>query len=63
MCLPAGYAYIISPWLVLVAESLEMFTLHLAWMAAVLFTSGQSPPAIEATTQAVITACHFGVGE
>lgn len=57
-----SYAYIIDPWLVLVAESLEMFTLHMAWMAAVLFTSGQSPPAIEATTQAVITICHFGVG-
>ncbi|XP_037087437.1 uncharacterized protein LOC119107952 [Pollicipes pollicipes] len=33
-----SYAYIIAPWLALVAESLEMFTLHLAWMAAVLFT-------------------------
>ena len=62
-CLPAGYAYIINPWLVLVAESLEMFTVHLAWMAAVLFTSSQSTPAIEASTQAVITACHFGVGQ
>ncbi|XP_037087442.1 uncharacterized protein LOC119107956 [Pollicipes pollicipes] len=57
-----SYAYIIAPWLALVAESLEMFTLHLAWMAAVLFTSGQSSPAIEATTQAVITVCHYGIG-
>ena len=63
VCLLAGYAYIINPWLVLVAESLEMFTVHLAWMAAVLFTSSQSTPAIEASTQAVITVCHFGVGE
>ncbi|XP_043220674.1 uncharacterized protein LOC122381041 [Amphibalanus amphitrite] len=57
-----SYAYILVPWLFLVAESLEMFTVHLAWLAAVLFAASQSRPATEATAQAVITVAHFGVG-
>ncbi|XP_037071354.1 uncharacterized protein LOC119092498 [Pollicipes pollicipes] len=57
-----SYAYITEPWLVLVAESLEMFTLHLAWMAAVLFASDRGRPVVEASLQAVITAAHYGIG-
>ncbi|KAF0307356.1 Protein MCM10 [Amphibalanus amphitrite] len=57
-----SYAYIVSAWLLLVAESLEMFTVHLAWLSAVQLSSLHGRPVVEATLQAAVTVAHFGVG-
>ncbi|CAG0920743.1 unnamed protein product [Notodromas monacha] len=58
----AGYSAITNPWVSLPWEALEVFTLHLAWAAALMYAYEKSPRSLTATTQALVTIIHFGVG-
>jgi hypothetical protein len=58
----AGYSAIVDPWMALPWEALEVFTLHLGWVAAILYTNEKAPKNLTATSQAIIVVVHFGIG-
>ncbi|GAB6031019.1 hypothetical protein CHUAL_007837 [Chamberlinius hualienensis] len=57
-----GYTFIYNPWWCLIFEAMEIFTLHLLWVAVVKYSSRLAPKGLQATMQGAIGGTHYGVG-
>lgn len=59
----AGLSFIDDPWWCLICEGLEVFTMSLMWVAAVLYMHHLAPRHLTATGQALATVSHFCIGK
>ncbi len=56
-------SFMTNPWWELPLSALKSFTFSLGFMALSIHTSSITPPAMNATLQALVQTLHFGVGE
>lgn len=57
-----GYSFIYDAWYALVFECMEVFTIHLMWVAAITYGAALSPEGLLATVQGTICGVHYGMG-
>ncbi|XP_063223965.1 uncharacterized protein LOC134531882 [Bacillus rossius redtenbacheri] len=57
-----GLSFFSNPWWVLLCEALEVFTLSLMWVTAILYMRHLVPRHFTATGQAIAVIAHFCVG-
>lgn len=52
-----------NAWWALAFEVLEVFTIHLMWVAAITYGAALSSESVLATVQGTICGVHYGIGE
>lgn len=57
-----GYSFIYNAWWALVFELMEVFTIHLMWVAAITYGAALSSESVLATVQGTICGVHYGMG-
>ncbi|KAJ8871226.1 hypothetical protein PR048_027532 [Dryococelus australis] len=57
-----GLSFFSDPWLTLVCEAFEVFTLSLMWVTAILYMRHLVPRHFTATGQAIAVIAHFCIG-
>jgi len=57
-----GYSFIYNPWWCLIFDAMEIFTLHVMWVAVVKYGRMLAPKALIATMLGAIGGTHYGVG-
>lgn len=58
-----GLSYVTCPWWILLFESLEVFTLALMWVTAILYLRHLVPRRFTVTGQASAVVAHFCIGK
>ena len=58
-----GMSIVSEPWWALISEALELFTLGIMWVTAILYMRHLVPRHLTATAQALPVIAHFCLGK